>query len=285
MDDFKNPTLSGRDFFLIIEVALKLMLDVKNLSTYFFIDDKIVKAVDDVTFHINDGEIVALIGESGSGKTVTALSIVRLIDPPGKIVNGKVLWRGDINLLDLDEDEMRNFRGREIGIIFQDVSNSLNPILTVGKQVREVFEIQFGIDSNKARLKVLELFERVGISEAEKIYDLYPHQLSGGLRQRILIAMAFAGKPKLVIADEPTSFVDALTQIQILELFKSFREEFKTSILLITHNFGVISEIADRVYVMHKGKIIESGETSKILSNPGHPYTLNLIKSAKFLSL
>jgi len=271
--------------FLIIEVALKLMLDVKNLSTYFFIDDKIVKAVDDVTFHINDGEIVALIGESGSGKTVTALSIVRLIDPPGKIVNGKVLWRGDINLLDLDEDEMRNFRGREIGIIFQDVSNSLNPILTVGKQVREVFEIQFGIDSNKARLKVLELFERVGISEAEKIYDLYPHQLSGGLRQRILIAMAFAGKPKLVIADEPTSFVDALTQIQILELFKSFREEFKTSILLITHNFGVISEIADRVYVMHRGKIIESGETSKILSNPGHPYTLNLIKSAKFLSL
>ncbi len=262
-----------------------MILSVRNLSTYFFVDDKVVKAVDDVSFDINEGEIVALVGESGSGKSVTALSIVKMIDPPGKIVKGEVWWRERINLLELSEDEMRNFRGREIGIIFQDVTNSLNPILTVGRQVREVFELRFGFARDEAKDKVLELFGKMGISDAEKVYELYPHQLSGGLRQRVLIAMAFAGKPKLVIADEPTSFVDALTQIQILELFRSFRDELKTSILLITHNFGVISEIADRVYVMRRGKIIESGKTSEVLSNPKHPYTLNLVNSAKFLSL
>jgi ABC-type dipeptide/oligopeptide/nickel transport system ATPase component len=255
------------------------------LSTYFFIDDKVIKAVDDVSLDVNEGEIVALIGESGSGKSVTALSIVRLIDLSGKIVKGEIWWKESVNLLELSEDEMRNFRGREIGIIFQDVTNSLNPILTVGRQVREVFEFRFGLSRDEAKSEVLKLFEKMGISDAEKVYELYPHQLSGGLRQRILIAMAFAGKPKLVIADEPTSFVDASTQIQILELFKSFREELKTSILLITHNFGVISEVADRVYVMRKGRIIESGYTAEVLSNPKHPYTLSLINSAKFLSL
>ncbi len=262
-----------------------MILSVRNLSTYFFIDDKVIKAVDDVSLDVNEGEIVALIGESGSGKSVTALSIVRLIDPSGKIVKGEIWWKGSVNLLELSEDEMRNFRGGEIGIIFQDVTNSLNPILTVGRQVREVFEFRFGLSRDEAKSEVLELFKKMGINDAEKVYELYPHQLSGGLRQRVLIAMAFAGKPKLVIADEPTSFVDASTQVQILELFKSFREEFKTSILLITHNFGVISEVADRIYVMRKGKIIENGYTAEVLSNPKHPYTLNLINSAKFLSL
>ncbi len=195
------------------------------------------------------------------------------------------MWRGEIDLLKLSDAELRNFRGREIGIIFQDVSNSLNPVLTVGKQVREIFETKFKLSKKEAKEEVLKIFEKVGIKEAEKIYDLYPHQLSGGLRQRILLSMVFALKPKLIIADEPTSQVDALTQVQILELFKQFRSEFKTSILIITHNFGVVSEIADRVYVMHRGKIIESGDTSRVLSNPSHPYTLNLIKSAKFLSL
>lgn len=262
-----------------------MILSVKNLATYFFVNDKVIKAVDDVSFDMDEGEITALVGESGSGKSVTALSIVKLIDPPGKIVKGEVWWRGNVNLLDLSEDEMRNFRGREIGIIFQDVTNSLNPILTVGRQVEEVFDLQFGITGSEAKSKVLELFEKTGISEAEKVYKLYPYQLSGGLRQRVLIAMAFAGKPKLVIADEPTSFVDALTQIQILELFKSFRNELKTSILLITHNFGIISELVNKVYVMYRGKIIEGGKTSEVLLNPKHPYTLNLINCAKFLSL
>jgi len=261
------------------------MLQVKNLSTYFFINDKVIKAIDGVNLEINEGEIVAIVGESGSGKTVTILSILKLIDPPAKIVSGEVLWRGGVDLLKLNDDELRKFRGREIGVIFQDVSNSLNPVLTVGKQVREVLEFKFNLSGKEAKEEVLKIFERIGIKEAEKIYDLYPHQLSGGLRQRILIAMVFALKPNLIIADEPTSQVDALTQVQILELFKEFRNEFKTSILLITHNFGVVNEIADRVYVMHRGKIIESGETSKILSNPSHPYTLNLIESAKFLSL
>ncbi len=261
------------------------ILQVKNLSTYFFTEDKIIKAIDGVTFDVNEAEIVAIVGESGSGKSVTVLSVVRLIDPPGEIVEGEVLWRGSVDILKLDEKDMKNLMGREIGIIFQDVSNSLNPILTVGKQVGEIFETHFGISGDEVRLKVIELFERIGINEPEKVYKMYPHQLSGGLRQRVLIAMAFTGKPKLIIADEPTSFVDALTQMQILELFKSFRDEFKTSILLVTHNFGLVSEIADKVYVMRRGKIIEGGETSKILSNPKHPYTLNLIESAKFLSL
>ncbi|CUS77794.1 ABC transporter ATP-binding protein [Candidatus Kryptobacter tengchongensis] len=261
-----------------------MILSVKNLATYFFLEDKIIKAVDGISFEINEGEIVALIGESGSGKSVTALSIVRLIDPPGRIVSGEILWRGEIDILKLDEGDLKNIRGKEIGIIFQDVTNSLNPVLTVGRQVREVFENQFGVDKKSAKVKVLELFERIGISEPEKVYELYPHQLSGGLKQRILIAMAFASKPKLIIADEPTSLVDALTQIQILDLIKSFQIENKTSILLITHNFGIISEIANRVYVMHRGKIIESGETFEVLSSPKHPYTRNLINSAKFLS-
>ena len=262
-----------------------MILRVKNLSTYFFIGDRVIKAVDDVNLEINEGEVVAIVGESGSGKTVTILSILKFIDPPAKIVSGEVLWRGEIDLLKLSDAELRNFRGREIGIIFQDVSNSLNPVLTVGKQVREIFETKFKLSKKEAKEEVLKIFEKVGIKEAEKIYDLYPHQLSGGLRQRILLSMVFALKPKLIIADEPTSQVDALTQVQILELFKQFRSEFKTSILIITHNFGVVSEIADRVYVMHRGKIIESGDTSRVLSNPSHPYTLNLIKSAKFLSL
>ncbi len=261
------------------------MLQVKNLSTYFFINDKVIKAVDGVNLEVSEGEIVAIIGESGSGKTVTILSILKLIDSPAKIVSGEALWRGEVDLLKLNDEELRKIRGKEIGVIFQDVSNSLNPVLTVGKQVREILEIKFNLPKKEAKREVLKIFEKIGIKEAEKVYDLYPHQLSGGLRQRILIAMVFALKPKLIIADEPTSQVDALTQIQILELFKQFRNEFKTSILLITHNFGVVSEIADRVYVMHRGKIIESGETSKILSNPSHPYTLNLIESAKFMSL
>ncbi|MEN3038310.1 MAG: ABC transporter ATP-binding protein [Candidatus Kryptonium sp.] len=262
-----------------------MILKVENLSTYFFLEDRTIKAVDDISFEIHEGEIVALIGESGSGKSVTALSIVKLIEPPGKIVSGKVFWRDKIDILKLSEEELKNIRGNEISLIFQDVTNSLNPVLTVGRQVGEVFEAKMGITRKGAKLKVIELFERIGIKEPEKVYDLYPHQLSGGLKQRILIAMAFAPKPKLIIADEPTSFVDAVTQIQILELIKSFQVENKTSILLITHNFGVVSEIANRVYIMRRGKIIEEGKTFDVLSKPKHPYTRNLIESAKFLSL
>ena len=259
-----------------------MILTVKNLSVHFFLEDKVIKAVDDVSIEVGEGEIVAIVGESGSGKSVTALSIINLIDPPGRIITGEVLWQGRINILKLSEDELRKIRGKEIGVIFQDVTNSLNPVLTVGKQVREVFETQLGLDRKSAMTKVLELFERIGIKEPEKVYELYPHQLSGGLRQRILIAMAFAPRPKLVIADEPTSFVDALTQSQILDLIKSFQSEFKTSVLLITHSFGVVSEVANRVYVMWRGKIVESGTVAEILSNPKYPYTRKLIESAKF---
>lgn len=261
-----------------------MILTVKNLSVHFFLEDKVIKAVDNVSIEVGEGEIVAIVGESGSGKSVTALSIINLINPPGKIIAGEVLWQGRINILKLSEDELRKIRGKEIGVIFQDVTNSLNPVLTVGKQVREVFETQLGLDRKSAMTKVLELFERIGIKEPEKVYELYPHQLSGGLRQRILIAMAFAPRPKLVIADEPTSFVDALTQSQILDLIKSFQSEFKTSVLLITHSFGVVSEVANRVYVMWRGKIVESGTVAEILSNPKYPYTRKLIESAKFLS-
>ncbi len=262
-----------------------MILRVKNLSVYFFLQDRVIKAVDDVSIEVNEGEVVAIVGESGSGKSVTALSIINLIEPPGRIVSGEILWQGEVNMLKLSEQELRKIRGKEIGVIFQDVTNSLNPVLTVGKQVSEVFEIWLGADKKSAMSKVLELFEKIGIREPEKVYHLYPHQLSGGLRQRILIAMAFAPRPKLVIADEPTSFVDALTQNQILDLIKSFQSEFKTSVLLITHSFGVVNEIASRVYVMRKGKILESGTVVEILSNPKHPYTQKLIESAKFLSI
>jgi ABC-type dipeptide/oligopeptide/nickel transport system ATPase component len=263
----------------------KLLLRVKNLAVHFPSDGKIIKAVDEISFEIDEGETVAFVGESGSGKSVTALSIVRLIDPPGKIVNGEILWKDEIDLLKVDEDTMRKIRGREISIIFQDVSNSLNPVLSVGQQVAEVFTSHFMMNKKEARKKVFELFEKIGIREPGKIFDLYPHQLSGGLKQRILIAIAFALKPKLVIADEPTSSIDALTQYQILELFNSLQKEYKTSILLITHNFGIVTKISKRVYVMHKGKIVESGDTSVVLSKPSHPYTIKLIESAKFLSL
>ncbi len=262
-----------------------MILRVKNLAVHFQSEGKIIKAVDGISFEIDEGETIAFVGESGSGKSVTALAIVRLVDPPGKIVSGEILWKNEIDILKVDEDTMRKIRGREISIIFQDVSNSLNPVLSVGQQVSEVFTSHFMMSKKEAREKVFELFEKIGIREPEKIFDLYPHQLSGGLKQRILIAIAFALKPKLVIADEPTSSVDALTQYQILELFNSLQKEYKTSILLITHNFGIVTKISKRVYIIHKGKIVESGNTSIVLSNPSHPYTIKLIESAKFLSL
>lgn len=260
------------------------MLKVKNLSTYYFYEDKTVKAVDGVSLNVEKGEFVFLVGESGCGKTTLGLSIIRLIEPPGKIVSGSIVWK-DKDILKMSEGELKKIRGKEIGIIFQDVSNALNPVIKVGEQVAEVFETHLGFDKRKARIKTLELFEFVGIGEPERIFYSYPHQLSGGLKQRVLVSMAFASKPELVIADEPTSYVDAVTQKQIIELFKFFNREFKTAILFITHNLGIVAELGGRVYVMCSGKIVEYGRHAEILNSPKNKFTQKLVSSAKFLSL
>jgi oligopeptide transport system ATP-binding protein len=255
------------------------LLQIKDLKTYFFTEDGVVKAVDGISYDVQPGEIVGLVGESGCGKTVSALSILRLIpDPPGKIVSGEIIFEGD-DLLKADEEEIRHIRGNRIAMIFQEPMTSLNPVLTIGRQITESLELHLKMDRASANKRAIELMEMVGISEAKARISDYPHQFSGGMRQRAMIAMALSCNPKLLLADEPTTALDVTIQAQILELLTRLTRELGTAVVIITHNLGVVARYADRVSVMYAGKIVESAVARELYANPNHPYTLGLLKS------
>ncbi|MGI8729808.1 MAG: ABC transporter ATP-binding protein [Solirubrobacteraceae bacterium] len=255
------------------------LLQVKDLRTYFFTEDGVVKAVDGVTYDVNEGETLGLVGESGCGKSVSALSLLRLIpNPPGKIVDGEIIFDGE-DLLKMDDDEMRHVRGNRIAMIFQEPMTSLNPVLTIGKQLTEALELHLKMDRNSAIARAVELLEMVGIPEARRRIGDYPHQFSGGMRQRVMIAMALSCNPKLLLADEPTTALDVTIQAQVLEVLARLSKEFGTAVIIITHNLGVVARYADRVNVMYAGKVIETAKANELYANPRHPYTLGLLKS------
>ena len=250
------------------------LLDVQDL-TVLFEGSRPVTAVDHVTFQIAAGETLGLVGESGSGKSVTAFSILRLVQPPGKIVSGRVLFDGR-DLLSLSESEMRQVRGARISLIFQEPMTALNPVMRVGDQIAEALTVH-GTDARDARGRAVELLEAVRITDPARRVRDYPHQLSGGMRQRVMIAIALACRPPLIIADEPTTALDVTIQAQVLELLRELKERFQLALLLITHDFGVIAEMADRVAVMHRGRIVETGSVRQILRQPVHDYTRSLL--------
>ncbi|MEQ9328679.1 MAG: ABC transporter ATP-binding protein, partial [Rhodospirillales bacterium] len=255
------------------------LLDIKNLQTHFFTSAGIVKAVDGVSYSVNEGETVAVVGESGSGKSVTALSILQLVaKPPGEIVGGEIFFQGR-DLLKLSDAEVRDLRGREISMIFQEPMTSLNPVLSIGMQLTETMLAHLDISEEEARKRAIGYMSKVGISEPERRLEQYPHHLSGGMRQRVMIAMALSCEPKLIIADEPTTALDVTIQAQILELMKNLTKELGVAQIIITHNLGVVARYADRVNVMYAGRIIESGTAEDVYHNPHHPYTLALLKS------
>jgi oligopeptide/dipeptide ABC transporter ATP-binding protein len=256
-----------------------MLLDVRDLKTYFFTAAGIVRAVDGVSYDVQPGETVALVGESGCGKSVSALSIMRLVPAPaGRIVGGHILFKGR-DLLALDEESMRQIRGREIAMIFQEPMTSLNPVLTIGRQLTEPLEIHLGMRPERARGRAAELLATVGIPDPERRLAQYPHHFSGGMRQRLMIAMALACHPALVLADEPTTALDVTIQAQILELVKELCRRLGIAMLLITHNLGVVARYADRVNVMYAGKLVEQGRAREVYANPRHPYTLGLLRS------
>ena len=259
------------------------LLQVKDLRTYFATRDGVVKAVDGVTYDIQEGETIGLVGESGCGKSVSALSILRLItDPPGRIVGGSVEFEGR-DLLTLNDAEMRGVRGNRIAMVFQEPMTSLNPVLTIGRQLTEGLELHLQMSKGDARSRAGELLQMVGIPNAAQQLKNYPHQFSGGMRQRVMIAMALSCNPKLLIADEPTTALDVTIQAQILELLQKLSADIGTSVLIITHNLGVIARYANRVNVMYAGRIVESGTTRDLFTNPQHPYTKGLLKSVQRL--
>jgi oligopeptide/dipeptide ABC transporter ATP-binding protein len=258
---------------------LVALLEIDKLKTHFFTSAGIVKAVDGVSYSVDGGETVAVVGESGCGKSVTAMSILRLIPwPPGKITDGEIRF-GGTDLLGLSEEEMRNVRGKDISMIFQEPMTSLNPVLTIGLQLMETMRAHSNISEDDAHKRALELLGLVGISEPERRLAQYPHHLSGGMRQRVMIAMALSCEPKLIIADEPTTALDVTIQAQILELMKNLTRDLGVAMIIITHNLGVVARYADRVNVMYAGKIIESGTAADVYYRPHHPYTLALLKS------
>ena len=259
------------------------ILEVKNLSTHFYTRAGTIKAADDVSFDIEPGSTLALVGESGSGKSVTSLSIMRLLQPPGKITAGEIIFDGR-DLLKLDDREMRLLRGREIAMIFQDPMTSLNPVYTVGDQISEAIELHERLSRKQAWPKTVEMMKRVKIPDAERRAKDYPHQLSGGMRQRVMIAMALSCKPKLLIADEPTTALDVTIQAEILELLTTLKDDFSLSMLLITHDLGVVAETADRVAVMYAGRIVEEAPVRDIFRTPRHPYTEGLLGSVPRLT-
>ena len=262
-----------------MEQAGDVLLDVKNLQTQFKTSGGVVRAVDGVSWDVRAGETVALVGESGCGKSVSALSIMRLVsEPAGRIVGGEILFKGR-DLLKLSEGEMRHVRGREIGMIFQEPMTSLNPVLTVGRQLTEPPEIHLGMTPALSRARAVELLGMVGISDPERRLQQYPHQFSGGMRQRMMIAMSMACNPALIIADEPTTALDVTIQAQILELMKGLSRKLGVAMVMITHNLGVVARYADRVNVMYAGRIVERGTAAEIYANPRHPYTLGLLRS------
>jgi oligopeptide/dipeptide ABC transporter ATP-binding protein len=256
------------------------LLSVQDLKTYFYTSTSIVKAVDNITFEVESNETVGLVGESGCGKSTAALSVPRLIaSPPGKILQGKIAFK-ERSLLDLPEREMKKIRGKEISMIFQDPMTFLNPVMKIGQQIQETILAHQPGDVKNVKTNVIEALEMVQIPSPRNVAEMYPHELSGGMRQRALIAMAISCQPDLVIADEPTTALDVTVQAQILSLFERLRDEFSSSLFLITHDLGVVSEICDRVYIMYAGKIVESGDVISIYEAPAHPYTTGLLKSA-----
>jgi len=261
---------------------LEPILSVRNLSTWFYMEEGVVKAVNDVNFDLHENEVVGIVGETGSGKSVTVRSIMRLIHKPGKIVSGKIIYRGrgkEEDILSLPDDEMTKIRGKEISMVFQDPLTSLNPLYTVGSQIMEAINLHQDIDKKMARKKAIDILDKVGISAPKKRVDEYPHQLSGGMRQRVMIAMALSCDPNFLIADEPTTALDVTIEAQILNLMRELQSEFNMSIMIITHDLGVIGEMADRVIVMYTGKVVEKATTDDIFYNPKHPYTKGLLKS------
>ncbi|MEL7650203.1 MAG: ABC transporter ATP-binding protein [Sedimentibacter sp.] len=260
---------------LIIEQPL---LNINGLKTHFFTKRGVVPSVDGVSIEIPAGKIIGIVGESGCGKSVTSLSVMGLVQRPGKVVEGTIEFEGK-NLLNINKTQMRKIRGNEISMIFQEPMTSLNPVYTVGRQVSEALTIHENIDRDEAKKRVIEIFESVGIPEAGKRFNSYPHQLSGGLRQRIMIGMAMICSPKLMIADEPTTALDVTIEAQILHLMRELRNKNNTSIMMITHNLGVVAEICDYVYVMYAGKVMEQAEVNELFDNTLHPYTDGLLRS------
>jgi oligopeptide/dipeptide ABC transporter ATP-binding protein len=261
------------------------LLDVKDLRTYFYTFEGVVKAVDGVSYEVEEGETLGLVGESGCGKSVSALSLMRLIpDPPGKIVDGQILFEGQ-DVLSLDMDDMRHIRGAKMAMVFQEPMTSLNPVLTLERQLSETLQLHKGMSREEAHRESISLLARVGISDPERRVRQYPHQFSGGMRQRVMIAMALSCNPKLIIADEPTTALDVTIQAQVLELMKNLSQEFGVALIVITHNLGVVARYADRMNIMYAGKIIERGTSKEVYSNPRHPYTVGLLKSVPRLDL
>jgi len=258
---------------------MEVLLDVRGLRTHFHTSAGVIRAVDGVSWDVRKGETVALVGESGCGKSVSALSVMRLVSTPaGRIVAGEILFNGR-DLLALPEEEMRRVRGREIGMIFQEPMTSLNPVLTVGRQLTETLETHLGMTHPEATARAVELLGLVGIPDGARRLAQYPHQFSGGMRQRIMIAMALSCNPALILADEPTTALDVTIQAQILELMKSLSRRLGIAVLMITHNLGVVARYADRVNVMYAGKIVERATAREVYANPRHPYTLGLLRS------
>ena len=257
----------------------KPILEVENLRTYFYTRDGVVRSVDGVSFSVSEGETLAIVGESGCGKSVTSLSILRLIaSPPGKIVSGSIRFHGE-DLLGFSDEQMRDIRGDKISMIFQEPMTSLNPVLTIGRQIGEVLELHRQCTKEEVRTRILELLKMVNIPEPESRIDEYPHQLSGGMRQRIMIAMALACDPEILIADEPTTALDVTIQAQILNLMRELRDRTRAAIILITHDLGVVAEMAQRVVVMYAGRKVEEANVMDLFENPMHPYTLGLLNS------
>lgn len=254
------------------------MITIKDLVTYFYTDDGTVKAVDQVSINIAKGETLGLVGESGCGKSTVGLSILRLIRSPGQIVSGEI-WFENQNLLSLDEEEMRKIRGRKISMIFQDPTASLNPVFKVGDQIAEAVELHQGLEGEQSTQKVIEMLKLVGITGAEERYKSYPHELSGGMRQRVMIAMALSCNANLLISDEPTTSLDVTIQAQILDLMSRLKDELDVSILLITHDLGLVAEYSDKVAVMYAGKLAEYSDVITVFKKPHHPYTVALMQS------
>jgi oligopeptide/dipeptide ABC transporter ATP-binding protein len=255
------------------------LLEIEKLQTQFFTGAGVVKAVDGISYDVDEGETIAIVGESGCGKSVSALSVLRLIaNPPGRIVGGSIRYKGR-DLLKLSDEEIRDVRGRDIAMVFQEPMTSLNPVLTIGRQLTETLEQHLNTTHEAALARATELLGMVGISDPARRLKQYPHHLSGGMRQRVMIAMALCCEPKLIIADEPTTALDVTIQAQILELMKDLTRRLGVALIIITHNLGIVARYADRVNVMYAGRIIESGTANDIYHNPRHPYTLALLRS------
>ncbi|WP_462411476.1 ABC transporter ATP-binding protein [Neobacillus sp. Marseille-QA0830] len=254
------------------------LLEVKELTTVFHTEDGVVPAVNGISFSVKAGETLAIVGESGCGKSVTSLSIMGLLSEPGEVIGGEVDFN-QCDLLKLSKKELNKYRGNEISMIFQEPMTSLNPVFTIGNQIGEVIRKHKGLNKREAKEKSIEMLERVGIPNAAKVASNFPHQLSGGMRQRVMIAMALACVPKLLIADEPTTALDVTIQAQILELIDSLSKEENTGVILITHDLGVVAEMADKVVVMYAGEIVEEASVKELFKNPSHPYTIGLLGS------